>query len=212
MFAAFNVRKYLGLAAAVLAPPALIALLSLNSAGRNLSTVLFLGSAVFFGLGLFWVGLGCWRNKEAPIQGGAVLFFSAALTLVVTIAFSMEYIGEQSAILVVTVRDAQTAQPLANALVRLSASGDGSRMTEGKTDAAGAVHLRHTFTAVGIDSWVQQTGVFYLWRETLQVEASGYEPIHTQLEDYTGPVWNLYGPPLPVVEVLLKRTADSTRR
>jgi hypothetical protein len=54
----------------------------------------------------------------------------------------------------------------------------------------------------------EETGGYYLWRHTLKVDADHYQGISEKLDTFTGRTWPLYGAPIPVVEVNLKKNPD----
>jgi 5-hydroxyisourate hydrolase-like protein (transthyretin family) len=116
--------------------------------------------------------------------------------------------GSNAAVLAVTVIDTQTGLPIPNASVRLSGEHDDPRVSEGRTDANGRIRLTHEFRALGTDSTVTRTGVFYPGRETLQVDAEGYKGVSEPVSAYIQSVWGLYGPPLPAVQVSLDKKGN----
>jgi hypothetical protein len=160
--------------------------------------VVFVGVGV---LGLVIVLLLCcglFTLRPLPVVAGLT-------TLVVLLACGMVlpplvyWQGSRAAGVTVTVTDARTGRPIANATVRLG----GTELSEGQTDAAGAVRLTHTFRTGGSHTAFHSRGGMALWRETLEVHAEGYHLLKASLDEYLGGGWDLDGPPLPPVSVAL---------
>jgi hypothetical protein len=102
--------------------------------------------------------------------------------------------------------DAETHQPIPNATVFMIDENRPNRQpSTGQTDDNGRVRLSYEFMAGGISSPVQDTGVIILGYGTLQVEGKGYQRFSEQLVRFIGERWKLHGPPLPDIEVGLKR-------
>jgi hypothetical protein len=103
------------------------------------------------------------------------------------------------------VLDSQTGRPLADASVLLYDPNDSWAGSVTRTDAQGFARLTHPFAASGTTSLVHKTGVLYLARATLAVEAEGYEGIREPLEGCIAAEWDAYGPPLPLVVIHLDK-------
>jgi hypothetical protein len=190
------------LVAAALAPLAFLVSVSCSSTGRDLAPLFHRGATLLFAMGVMLVVVGCWWGRRGWKWSGAASLVCLVLTVLAS-GSGMHYIGSETVTLEVTVRDAESRQPVPNASVRLFAYKENT--SSGPTDSAGRVSLKHALTTVGPVSLTRNTGCYYLWKETLEVEAEGSESISTRLTKFTEPVWNLYGPPLPALEVALKR-------
>jgi hypothetical protein len=103
----------------------------------------------------------------------------------------------------VTVWDAQTGRPIPHAAVRLGRWSNPTEASQGRTDETGAVRLTHEFITDGVDATYHSSGGTVLWKETLEVDARGYQPVRATLDEYLGSGWPLHGPPLPPVSVEL---------
>jgi hypothetical protein len=140
------------------------------------------------------------------VVGGIAVLLPPLACGVVSL-FTFMWIGNRLVVLTVRVVDSQTDQPVANAAVRVFRewTEDDGDASQGRTDAGGGVRLSHRFWTSGTDSLYYRRGGYNALGETLAVEAEGHEPKRVPLADYTGPGWDLYGPPIPPVEVRLPR-------
>jgi hypothetical protein len=194
----------LGLVLLVLAPLVYLGSLAWARTGNNLEFVLLLGSAAFVGVGVTLLVNGSNQGRSGRVRGGLAVLGSALLAAFIG-GCGQYWYGSEPARLLVRVLDADTGRPIAHAtvsLVREQTSPDEG--TVGTTDARGFVCLTHEFDAAGTDSAVERTGALII-RETLSVQAQGYEGVCEPLHMHTGVQWGMYGPPLPGVAVHLHK-------
>jgi hypothetical protein len=195
-------RSRLILVTFALSPIIFIISLFLARTGRDLTTLLSWGSGALFVLGVFVVAVGYWKGKPEWTLSGVVLLVLLVF-LFLAGSTKVHWIGAETTDLVITVLDAKTHQPIPNASVRLFGEIGDPGISQGKSDDEGRVHLSHTFTAVGTDLAARRTGAIYLWRTTVQIDADGYKQVQKPLDRFADSSWDLYGLPLPVVEVRL---------
>jgi hypothetical protein len=176
--------------------------LVLARTGRDLTTVYFLGCGAFICLGVFVVTRR--RRRQVSIFAGCGLIVVVLLTSFAACS-GIYWIGTETREVIFSVRDAETAEPIANALVVLRQLYDENRVLNGQTDVQGRARIRKMFTSVGTDSALQRTGAIYLWQDNIEVDADGYQPLREPLDKFVGSGWDLYGAPLPVIEVTLKK-------
>ena len=183
-------------------PLAFLAVLTIARTGGSSYSALFRNGLVgFLGVGILLAAAGAWRRRRPWLLGG-----STTLLFVLVSGFfggsGMWWVGSKTIELVVVVKDNETNQPIPRASVRFSGADLASKAT---TDGEGRVRLSHEFMTHGTLSPVQDTGSIQLFRGILEVEAEGYHSAKEGLDSLIEPVWDLYGPPLPTVEIRLRK-------
>ncbi len=166
----------------------------------------YTGLALFLAAAVFLIVIGFWHRRQGWKTSGVALVVSL-IAVFVWSAIGIYWIGYGTRVVTVVVRDATTKQPIANAAVRLFDEHEmmDPNASEGQTNEKGTCFLDHHFTSIGTLSPIRDTGGYYLWRDTLKIDALDYQGICEKLETFTGGWWPLYGPPIPVVEVNLKK-------
>lgn len=191
-----------------LAPFLFVALLSSLRTGRDLTGVFLVGVVLFLAGAILLIVIGFWQRRAGWKNSGVAVFIS----LIVVFLYSgtgIWWIGVKSIAVTVIVRDESTQQPIPNAAVRLfkDSEMEDANKSECQTDEKGTCFLNHRFTSIGTLSPIRDTGSYYLWRDTLKVDATNFHSISKNLETFTGPGWPLHGPPMPAVEVRLKKNS-----
>lgn len=187
------------------APLLFLAVLFWARADRDLSIIFFCGTAAFLVIGaaLVWSGLQKHRPNRAWL--GAGLLFSALLAFGAVALSGLLWIGKRERLLLIVVTEAGTEKPVPGALVRVfnefAESG-----SEKRTDTAGKAEFNFSFTAAGESSLVHDTGDIYIWPVSLKIAVDGYQEANERLGRFVDSPQTLYGPPLPVVQVKLKRS------
>jgi hypothetical protein len=200
-----NHWESVGLVLLALAPVCWLVLLTKTSTGRDLTALFFAGSAVLFVGGVSTTTAGLQRGRDAwMLSGASCLAFVLASCLLVA-GTEAHWVGRTALGVTVAVRDADTGRPLPHAVVRLAKAEQEGEGTPGRTDEAGRAQLTHDVKVAGTSSLVVRTGSLSVVGETLHVEAPGYQSLHEPLGKFTGLEWDLYGPPIPAVEVTLKK-------
>jgi hypothetical protein len=199
----FGLVRSLGPVVPGFAPLVFLGVLYLFRNGRDLTTIFLVGLAQFFCTAVVVTIVGYRRARPEWVNAGSLGMLASLLTFLLP-GNSLHWIGASDATLTVVVTDADTGRPVTNATVRVL-DGDGTTCSIGETGADGRLCLTHRFTAAGTTSSVCNTGCYYLWPETLQIDADGYQTARAPLEKHTGPFWRLHGPPVPVVEAKLHR-------
>jgi hypothetical protein len=190
----------------VVSPIIFLVCLILARTGRDLTTLFLFGCAGLFCLGAFLIVLGLCRNRRASTLTGSGLLLVLLLTFSVCATSSaLAWMGVETRELTVSVRDADTTEPIPEATVllhKLYEKDDGLKETTGPK---GTARLVRKFTSIGTDSLIQRDGLIYLWQDALEVHAEGYRSLGEPLDKFAGRTWDLYGPPLPMIEVRLKK-------
>jgi hypothetical protein len=194
-----------GLVVLGVAPLAFVATLIAARTGRDFTALFLFGLASFGVIGACLIGFGVWTGREDRVAAGMVMVPQLLFAVVFVCGnASVHWSGFTEPTLTVQVRDARTRQPIEGATVRFTSQwpeGDGF---EAPTGPGGAAYLRCRFKSGGADSLIRRTGGLSV-SGNLVVEAKGYRPVREPLWKYIGEGWDLYGPPLPVVEVNLER-------
>ena len=185
----------------VLSPLLFVSGLHLLRFGRDLTIVSFVGLAILFTVAI----VGC-RLGGIAWQIAGVIAIGIIVVTCLHLPDTILWIGSRNAIVVVTIKDADSGLPVADALVRLFEEDD-SRQSVGRTNTQGIVHLDYSFVAAGSSSFVQETGGYRLTRETLTVDANGYAAVREPLCKHTGSGARLYEH-LPEVEIRIKQKRD----
>jgi hypothetical protein len=194
--------------ALALAPLGFLAAVSWACDGRNLTALFYAGSVLFLAAGVVVSGFGQWRRRTAWMVGGTATFASALVCIaLVWECPTIAWVGIHRADLTIRVCDAATGRPISGATVRLFDPQNPAKQSRGRTGPDGTVRLSYDFFAYGTSSTVRRTGSMRLAWNTLEVEVAGYELLSEELATYTESRWNLYGPPLPEVEIRLNRKA-----
>jgi hypothetical protein len=180
-------------------PGFLATMAGIHAATRwDVRPVAFVGVAVLAIGGVLLLLRGLFTLRPLPAAAGLVVLVSL-LACGLVLAPKVYWQGRRAAGVTVTVMDAQTGRPIANATVRLGRT----EASEGQTDSAGEVRLTHKFKTDGNHTAFHSSGGMVLWTETLEVHAEGYYPLRASLDEYLGSGWGLDGPPLPPVSVAL---------
>jgi hypothetical protein len=188
-----------GLVLLVFAPVLFVGTLHYARTGRDLTLAFYVGLAGFVLVGAWLLDRGRW----GPVVAGAIMLVSVPVLFFLADTIGL-WSGVHEAVLVVRVRDADTGQGIEGATVSVSLLGDHSEGAASRTGPDGTARLRCRFRSGGADSLVRQTGSFCL-SEHLTVDATGYRGIREPLWKHLAESWDLYGPPLPVIEVTLKK-------
>jgi hypothetical protein len=189
----------------VAGPPALLAVLHFFSEGRDLTVIFLIGLGVFFTGGIYLVVSSVRvRNLGVRVVGTVVLV--SVLVCFFIGAMGKLWVGNKAVEIIVQVADAESGLSIADAKVLLLNRYADSEETEGRTDKRGEARLRHTFWAYGDSSPVSQTGVVVFSRDTLTVEAEGYDAVRASLAKFTGPYGRYHDSQAPIVEVALYKT------
>jgi hypothetical protein len=196
--------EHAGLVVLPLAPLGFLALVASQSRGKDLSVVFYTGSAVLFALGACLVTLGIRRQRSSRKWSGG-LTMASVLLFGFFGATGIYWVGSKTLVLTVEVLDSETGGPVPNASVRVYIAEYSWGVSEVQTDSDGRVDLNHEFKAAGYSSLLNSYGSINLSRESLRVEAAGYQLVHEPLYEHTGLGWPLYGSALPAVKVSLKR-------
>lgn len=118
----------------------------------------------------------------------------------------MWWVGEKTVDLVIIVRNAADDSPIENASVTVFVADSKQWRSNGRTDLDGKVRFQQSFGAAGTKCPIRRTGHFNLNPFKLKVDAAGYKRFEAALEDHlTVGGWPLYGPPLPPVEIRIRR-------
>jgi hypothetical protein len=189
-----------------LAPFLFLALVSIARTGRNLTGLFFTGLALFLAAAILLIAIGSGQGRTGWQQSGFALLV-ALLAVFLWGATELLWIGASTIVVTVVVRDASTKQPIPNATVRLFREYEkvDPDATEAHTDEKGTCVLNRRVTTVGVTSSVQEQGYYRLW-DYLKVDAVEYQGISEKLENFTVSTWPMYGPPIPVVVVDLKKS------
>jgi hypothetical protein len=185
--------------------------LCLVGRGRYASLAFYGGLALFLLAGL---GLRCQAGCPNRVRDGLAVVGTAVLAFVPVELSTILWVGFQDVEITVRVLDDDTGRPVPAASVWLGQGvpeppewlgqeeKGGSRAT---TDAEGWARLEHSFMAGGTANFLWSSGGPYLGQGTLKVEAVGYRGFQERLPKLVGPAADANGPPLPPVEVRLKK-------
>jgi hypothetical protein len=192
----------------VVGPFVFFATLYLFRTGRDLTWAFLAGCVLFFLVGVCFVVRGIRRRHHAWTISGIGLF----VAILVSLLFCMDgilWVGSENVELTVHVADAETRQPITDALVRLSWDHDPEGpVSEGKTGADGMAKLRFRFWAYGCRTPVCDTGFVSFSKEALQVDAAGYQRLRQRLFEYAGRGRELHDPPPPPIDLMLKKATE----
>jgi hypothetical protein len=188
-----------------LLPLPFLGLLALLRGERDLSLVHYAGLLAFVVIAARMAYLGGAGRRRC----GFALVGTSFLSLLLVNLSTIFWVGFREVAVTVRVVDADTGRPVPDASVSLGdeSEKDASRATTGTTDTKGQARLERRFMMSGSATWVGIRGGLYLW-DTLRVEAAGYWGVRGRLSEYTADGWDAYGPPLPPVEVRLKRAGE----
>jgi len=145
---------------------------------------------------------GVWRLKPR--------FTIAAVCLIGLVVISphmlgpdVRWVGSADRTLRLHLVCAETKQPIASAVVCVW-NDEGSEIE--RTDTNGNVQVQLSLTSYGVDNLVHRTGVVSFYGIWLDVGVDGYQPLHIELAELTSAThWDLYGGPIPVINVRLER-------
>lgn len=183
-----------------------LAVLLFASKGRNLTAVFHGGSVAFLCIGAALVFHGLLKRQSSQARLGAGVLGSMLLVLGVSAVFGeVGWIGSETRLLTIVVKEAGTENPVPDAVVRVVNSFV-EASSEKRTDSDGKAEFNFSFTAVGTSSLSRNTGGIYVWAVTLNVDAAGYQEISERLDKFMETPQLLYGPPLPVVQVSLQKS------
>jgi hypothetical protein len=186
----------------LISPWALLVVLMALRTGRDLSTVLLVGLAVCAQAGVFAIVVGLRQGHRRLVWTGASAIASSGL-IFVWAAQEIIWIGDRELRVSFHVIDSKSKGSIENALVRVYEV-PSEETLEGQTDSRGFIEFKLRLMTGGTTSLVTRTGVFYLRGRSLKIEADGYFPVDAPFEKYTDHV-DLHGPPLPTVEIQLKK-------
>jgi hypothetical protein len=171
--------------------------------GWNLEWAAVIGAGVLLVVSVLLLLLGLVRLRRFPAHAGMAILLPT-LFCAVLMGGKSYWQGAAFAEVTFVVTDAQTGQPVPNAVVRISFMNDDPGASEGRTDAAGSVRLFHEFHTDGVDSpFHDSAGMTFVWRR-LQVTAEGYCPVQELLSEYGHGGYPL-ARPIPPVRVPVYR-------
>jgi hypothetical protein len=189
----------------VLSPLLFVCGLHLLRFGRDLTIVSLAGLAILLIVALFVAIVGCRRDK-AMWQIAGVIAVGIVIVTCLRLPEGILWIGNKNAVVVLTIIDADTGLPVADAVVRIFEEDDAPQ-SSGRTDSRGTLRLHHHFVATGYSTFCAETGSYRVTRETLAVHADGYVAVRELLCKYTGSGARLYEE-LPDVEIRMKRQRE----
>jgi hypothetical protein len=114
------------------------------------------------------------------------------------------WVGHTHRVVPFRVTDDKDGTPIPGASVRLTSGGDRDE-PEWKTNAAGEVDVEYLFQTCGTNSFFERHAVIEVGLATVNVRVEGYHPVYDYLSEFTDSARDLYGPPIPPVEIRLKR-------
>jgi hypothetical protein len=143
---------------------------------------------------------------------GGRLVLRVGLMAVVLVAFfvgldqvsKVAWVGHTQRVVSFRVTDDKDGTAIPGASVRLTRGGEGDE-PERKTNAAGEVDVEYLFQTCGTNSFFERHAVIEVGLVTVDVRAEGYHPMYEYLGTFTDSAQDLYGPPLPQIEIRLQR-------
>jgi hypothetical protein len=188
------------------APLFFLTLAGVHTATRwDVWTGVLVGASLLACVGVVLIGRGLWKRQVSAARTGVAVLLSLLLSCLALGCCGTYWQSHHTAVLAVQVTDAQTGKPVADAVIRVFTVMNRSGVSEGRTGATGSLRVTHEFASTGTRTPFHREGGIGLWRETLEVEAQGYQPLQEPLESYTGGSWSVFGPPLPRVNLSLTR-------
>jgi hypothetical protein len=174
------------------------------TAWKGVLPAVFIGGTSFFlCAGLYLIGTGLSRGRGERIAGGTIIFLFFFLCLQ---PITTSWIGKTTYNLLFEIVDADSRQPIENALIRIHDREVRSDGSEARTGPNGRAEISYRFITSGTDSLFKKTGWIRFWETELEVSAESYQPVHKELSNLTEPLRDLYGPPLPSLTIRLVKT------
>ncbi|MEX2122202.1 MAG: hypothetical protein WD847_21665 [Pirellulales bacterium] len=178
---------------------------------------IFLALVVSFGL-LGGVAFGCsfglllmavaYRHRRSAFASGGVAVIAMSLVVGFTGGVSTKWIGRRTQVVVFTVVDVTTGQPVSDASVRLWGPYMIPGGVAGRTGMDGKIALTAKFPAIGSDRLFEKSGSIDLHGQFVEILADGYRPLQMPLDQFGATHWDLYGGPVPITVALTPNAPD----
>jgi hypothetical protein len=158
--------------------------------------------ALFVCLGVYWTIVGLPHERPWILLGGFTILFPPGFVAFNSIG-TVWYGGEHR-VVSFRVTDDKDGTPIPGASVRFLFGWEGPE-PEWETNAAGEVDIESYFQTYGSWSYFHRRAIIDVRPNSVRVNAEGYQPVSNSLGEFTDGTRDLNGPPIPLIEIRLKR-------